>query len=258
MVNKNNNSRILIPKYHWKPDLPDTRDYIYLQTNPVTPTVMDLKEYCLPIESQENSVSCTSEAIASAIELLNRKNNISDSISRLFINYHERLTKNYNLGASIRDGLKSAYKYGTPLEKFWPYNINKLNDKPNIPAMADSLKRKITLYEKILDHDGCIDCITNGYPVIAGFHVYSSFEKSNLHETGLMPYPDTSSEQRLGGHAVLLVGYDKINQLYIARNNRGSDWGDNGYFYMPFDVIRNPQMSGDFWAIKSVSNPEQT
>ena len=252
---------MLIPKYHWKLDIPDKRDYIYLQTNPITPDIVNLKEYCSPIKNQENSGSCTSHAIASAIELLNKKNNIISDVSRLFIYYHERLIKgasNNNIGLSIRDGLKAVCKYGASLEKFWPYNINKLNDKPNIPAMADSLKRKITLYEKILDHDGCIDCITNGYPVIAGFHVYSSFEKSNLHETGLMPYPDTSSEQRLGGHAVLLVGYDKINQLYIARNNRGSDWGDNGYFYMPFDVIRNPQMSGDFWAIKSVSNPEQT
>jgi C1A family cysteine protease len=72
--------------------------------------------------------------------------------------------------------------------------------------------------------------------------------------TGNMPYPNTRRERLLGGHAVLLVGYDKNKKVFIARNSWGTSWGIKGYFYMPFNVI-NPTMSSDYWIIKSVNNP---
>ena len=247
----------IIPKYHWKPDRPDKRDYIYSTTNPVTPDKVDLRPYCTPIENQGNLGSCTGQAIAGAIELLNKRNKKQNDVSRLFIYYHERLlegTVNYDSGAYIRDGIKATYKYGAPLEKLWPYDIRKFRNKPSQPAMIDGAKRKVTRYERIVDHDGCIDALTNGYPVIVGFLVYSSFELSNLYKTGIMPYPDTSKEKLLGGHAVLLVGYDKKNNMYIARNSWGTGWGDKGYFYMPFSVIQDSNMSFDFWVINSVNN----
>ena len=72
-----------------------------------------------------------------------------------------------------------------------------------------------------------------------------------------MPYPNTSSEQILGGHAVAVVGYDdNLNGgRFICRNSWGTNWGDHGYFYMPYQVINNANMSSDFWAITGVSNP---
>jgi C1A family cysteine protease len=73
--------------------------------------------------------------------------------------------------------------------------------------------------------------------------------------TGIMPYPNKNREKLLGGHAVLLVGYNKTNSTFIVRNSWGTNWGDRGYFYMPFQVITNRQMSSDFWVITSVSNP---
>ena len=71
----------------------------------------------------------------------------------------------------------------------------------------------------------------------------------------MMPYPDIKKESLLGGHAVLLVGYNKQQSRYIARNSWGPYWGDKGYFYMPFEVIQNKFMSADFWIIKQVDNP---
>jgi C1A family cysteine protease len=67
-----------------------------------------------------------------------------------------------------------------------------------------------------------------------------------------MPYPNTRRERLLGGHAVLLVGYNKSTNMFIARNSWGKRWGDGGYFYMPFQVIQNTAMSNDFWIIKSI------
>lgn len=246
---------IKIPRLHWMRDKPDSRDYKYKVSGVNTASTKDLRIYCSPIEDQGNLGSCTGQAIAGAIELLNKRNKKPTDVSRLFIYYYERLlegTVNYDSGAYIRDGIKATNKFGAPKESLWPYQINKFKTAPSSAAISDGAKRKVTLYERATDFDACKDALNNGYPVIIGFNVYSSFYKIN--KTGIMSYPNLG-ESLLGGHAVLLVGYDDVKQTFIARNSWGTSWGDKGYFYMPYRVIQNTSMSGDFWVIKSVNNP---
>lgn len=249
---------LTIPRYHWAPDKLDVRDYKYQVTNKTQSNAVDLRNFCSRIEDQGNLGSCTGQAIAGAIELLNKRSGKQNDVSRLFIYYYERAlinTINYDSGAYIRDGIKVTNKQGAPLESLWPYDIKKFAHRPTSNAINDALNRKVTLYERVQDHDGCLDALNNGYPVIIGFYVYSSFQSPQVSRSGIMPYPDTRRERLLGGHAVLLVGYDKNRQVYIARNSWGPIWGDKGYFYMPFQVIQNRNMSDDFWIIKTVSNP---
>jgi C1A family cysteine protease len=241
----------------WKTDKIDTRDYKYQVTQKVSPNVVDLRSYCSPIENQGSLGSCTGQAIAGAIELLNKRGGKHNDVSRLFIYYYERLilgTVNYDSGAYIRDGIKATNKYGASLESLWPHDIRKFRQEPITEAKNDALNRKVTRYERVNDFNGCIDALSNGYPVIMGFRVYDSFMSKNVARTGIMPYPNTKREKLLGGHAVLLVGYDKRKKVFIARNSWGTNWGDKGYFYMPFDIVK-PNMSSDYWIIKSVNNP---
>ena len=252
--------RALEAKYNlqWKPDKPDKRDYKYVLSAKATANVIDLRTYCSTIEDQGSLGSCTGQAIAGSIELLNKRNNKPTDVSRLFIYYYERVllgTVNYDSGAYIRDGIKVTNKYGASLESYWPYNITKYKDEPILEARTDALNRKVTRYERVMDYNGCIDALSNGYPVVIGFYVYSSFMSYNVARTGVMPYPNTRRERLLGGHAVLLVGYNKSKKVFIARNSWGTSWGDRGYFYMPFQVIQNSSMSCDFWIIKEVNNP---
>ena len=249
-----------IPKYHYVPDKPDSRDYIYQVNAKVAPASVDLRTlYSTPVEDQGNLGSCTGNAIAEAIEIINKKNGKNTEVSRLFIYYYERLlegTVNYDSGAYIRDGIKACYTYGAPLETLWPYNISKFRTAPSSNAVADAAKRKVTLYERATDFNACINALANGYPVVIGFTVYSSFESGNWwYTSGNMPYPNTRTESILGGHAVLLVGYNNATQRFIVKNSWGTNWGDHGYFYMPYQVIQNTSMSSDFWVIKSVNNP---
>jgi C1A family cysteine protease len=244
--------------FQWQPDRLDSRDYSYTLSSRANLNKVDLRAFCSPIENQGSLGSCTGQAIAGAIELLNKRNRKPTDVSRLFIYYYERLllgTVNYDSGAYIRDGIKATNHYGASLESYWPYDIKKFKHEPITEAKTDALKRKVTRYERVANFNGCIDALTNGYPVIMGFHVYSSFMSANVAKTGNMPYPNTKRERLLGGHAVLLVGYDKIKKVFIARNSWGTNWGDKGYFYMPFNVVTNTSMSSDYWIIKSVNNP---
>ncbi|CAE7671289.1 unnamed protein product [Symbiodinium necroappetens] len=61
-----------------------------------------------------------------------------------------------------------------------------------------------------------------------------------------------ANDQQLGGHAVCAVGYDDFQQCFIVRNSWGEEWGDKGYFYMPYEYMCNPALASDFWAINWV------
>ena len=248
-----------MPKYHWQPDPQDPRDHIYqLQPLSVAPATVDLRNFASTIEDQGQLGSCTGNAIAGAIELIDRKNNKNLDVSRLFIYYQERLiegTVRYDAGAYIRDGLKAVNKYGAPLETLWPYLINKFAIKPSNTAYTDALRRKVTGYQRCTDFAAVKNALAAGRPVVVGFYVYESFEYDINNTTGMMPYPNVNTEQFLGGHAVCLVGYNDSTQRFIARNSWGTGWGDHGYFYMPYQVIQNTAMSSDFWTISAVVNP---
>ena len=242
----------------WKTDKPDSRDYKYQVSAKVSPNSVDLRKYCSTIENQGSLGSCTGQAIAGAIELLNKRNGKPTDVSRLFIYYYERLilgTVNYDSGAYIRDGIKATNHYGVSLESLWPHDIRKFRQEPITEAKNDAMNRKVTRYERVTDFNGCIDALSNGYPVTIGFNVYTSFMSASVGRTGNMPYPNTRRERLLGGHAVLLVGYDKTKKVFIVRNSWGTAWGAKGYFYMPFNVVTNTSMSSDYWIIKSVNNP---
>jgi len=203
--------------------------------------------------------SCTGQAFAGIAEFLKKQQNIDIEISRLFIYYNERLlrkTINYDSGATIRDGIKACSMYGCCSENLYPHIIKDFTKKPSENAYLDGSKRKAVSYKSIKNFDDMKKALINKNPVIIGFIVYSSFYKIN--KTGIMSYPSTTKERVLGGHAVVIVGFNdnylNTNKGYfICRNSWGVNWGDKGYFYMPYDVIKNRNMSFDFWIITSIT-----
>jgi len=86
--------------------------------------------------------------------------------------------------------------------------------------------------------------------VVFGITVYESFEGDEAAKTGMIPMPNISGEQCLGGHAVCAIGYDDNKQCLIVRNSWGTGWGDMGYFYLPYAYVQDPNLAEDFWVIK--------
>ena len=67
-----------------------------------------------------------------------------------------------------------------------------------------------------------------------------------------MPIP-SKNEKMLGGHAVMAAGFDESKKIFIIRNSWGENWGDKGYFSMPYDYIKNQDLCSDFWVLKTVT-----
>ena len=118
------------------------------------PAAVDLRANCPPVYDQGQLGSCTANAIAAAIEFDRKKQRLTDFVpSRLFIYYNERVmegTVSSDLGAQIRDGIKSVNKIGAPPETDWPYDIAKFAQKPPTKAYTDAKLDRAIQYQKVL------------------------------------------------------------------------------------------------------------
>lgn len=94
-------------------------------------------------------------------------------------------------------------------------------------------------------------CLADGYPFVFGFTVYESFESPEVARTGVLQMP-APKEGVVGGHAVVAVGYDDQNERFMIRNSWGKNWGQKGYFTMPYSYLLSDNLSDDFWTIRLV------
>ncbi len=246
-----------MPYYHgWKPDIPDHRDHIY--SAPfflILPPHVDLRPGCPPIYDQGQLGSCTANAIAAALEFDQMKQGEQAfTPSRLFIYYNERWaegTIDSDSGAAIRDGIKSVNKQGACNETEWPYDITQFTIQPPTSCYSDALKYRSVSYQRVMRSLRQMKaCLASGFPFVIGISVYSSFESDQVAATGIVPMPQ-HNEDLLGGHCMLVVGYDDTKQAFTTRNSWGA-WGDAGYCYLPYAYLLDSSLSSDFWTIRSV------
>ena len=249
-----------IKRYGWIPDLPDQRDHLY--TSPYAagvtlPSSVDLRTSCPPVYDQGQLGSCTANAIAGALEFDEMKEGLSPIVmpSRLFIYYNERAmegTTATDSGAQIRDGIKTVAAQGACSESEWPYDITKFAVQPPSGCYQDAPQNKALTYQRVVHNlDLMRACLASGYPFVFGMTVYASFESQAVAQSGQVPMP-APNEQTIGGHAVLAVGYDDSQQVFLVRNSWGASWGMQGYFTLPYAYLSSSNLTDDLWTIRSV------
>lgn len=229
---------------------PDERDF-KTKLNPHSsvkiPSKVDLRPTCPPIFDQGQLGSCTANAGSTAYTMyLGLKSVI---FSRLFLYYNERsLEKDVpeDAGAQPIDICKAVNKYGICEERIWPYDISKFAVKPSQAATDNAKKYPKPTYVRLLTLNEVKQHIAlMQKPVMVGIDVFESFESDAADKTGIIPVPDTNKEKLLGGHEILIVGFDDNmtanghKGYLIIRNSWGTSWGDNGYGYIPYDFCKN-------------------
>lgn len=246
-------------RYGWTPDVPDARDHL-LKVGRVTktPTRFSLRDKMPPVVDQGDLGSCTANAIAAAHQFDQMLQQKPDAFapSRLFIYYNEREmegTVDSDSGAMIRDGIKSINKLGVCPEPRWPYDVASFKVKPDSQSYADALDHQAVSYARVPRTQAQMEqVLAGGKPFVVGISVYESFESASVAATGKVPMPNVKTESLLGGHAVLVVGYDRAKKLWILRNSWGTGWGDQGYFTLPYKYLLDPNLSDDFWVVNVV------
>lgn len=212
------------------------------------PTRVDLRQWASPIDNQGELGACTGFSIKAARELMSIRDGKPAYVplSPLFVYYYERKkegTVDEDAGAMITTGMEVMQKIGVSPEALWSYderNDNnpktkeKFQQAPSGEAYSAARSYKVNEI-KVLDTLRDIRYeLAHRNPVVFGIEVYEAFYDT---QNGKLPRPNPKEESQ-GGHAVVAVGYDDAMQALIVKNSWGTDWGDKGYFYLPYDYVK--------------------
>lgn len=221
------------------------------------PPKVDLRSYLTTVEQQGDLNSCTANAMAGAYEYLAmRQLGTSGDVSRLFIYYNARHldgSAEEDEGTYLRNCIKTLQQYGACLEKTWPYHPQSVFHQPHENAYDEAARFLIEDAERIdIDLYAMKHCLAEGYPFAFGLQLFSSFDQAE--NKGRVPMPDPENEEHYGGHAMLCVGYSDKDKMFVVRNSWGTDWGNEGYCYIPYAYMTNPEYNSDCWTIRSVTD----
>ncbi len=240
------------------PDRYDPRDYIF-EAEPrffaigAIPAQVDLRNWASPVRDQGQQGSCTGFAITALREFLEIKHGTPSpwvELSPAFEYYQERQLEgsvdDCQAGAMIRDGLKVLKNTGVCPEADDLYSDQDCPE-PSSQANDDASQFRISTYHRIATLGGLKQALAGGNGCVLGIWVYESFESP---QAGHIPMPQPS-EQRLGGHALFCCGYRDDTQYdgggyLIVKNSWSTDFGDQGYVYIPYAYVR-PRLMMDIW-----------
>jgi len=209
----------------------------------------------IPIYNQLSLNSSPANAIVYCYhyELLKNENFYKNIPSRLFLYYNQYNSlinsENDIIGTSIFSGLNILHNLGVCSEETYPYDI--ISEKsPSEEAYKEASENKIIAYNAIDQNIYQLKAtLINGYPILFGFNVYSSFLSDSVSENGNVTIP-SDNEELIGHHAAVIIGYDDGDKVFLVRNSWGSEWGDSGYCYIPYEYILNQNYASDFWILK--------
>lgn len=248
--------------YGWMPSPPDFRDRYWFAPDVILealPQNVDLSRPSPgkpwdPSWSQGSLGSCGPHAMGADIVFAQFADLKKAAMpSRLFMYYNARAemgTIGQDSGVYNRAMLKSLADNGWCDEDLWPYEISKFKSRPPPAAYEQAATRKgaIQYLRVIQDLNQMKACIAGGDPFIFGFSVYSSMETGGVDKSGDIPMPG-QFDRMVGGHDVLIVGYDDFSQRFKLKNSWGP-WGLDGYGTIPYSYATNSQLATDFWTVR--------
>jgi len=237
------------------PDIHDHRDFMFDPPDRArrhAPLSVDLRPHCPPVFDQSRLNACSANAIASLIwydEFAAGRLHTS-APSRLFIYYNERAAENLvarNAPVSLRDGYRSVIRHGVCREERWPYRIERFARRPPPRCYREAKDLRALSYLRIRREISFMRaCLAIGRPFTVAIAVYESFMRPAVRKAGIIPLP-RRGERLLGGHALLVVGYEQRQRHFIVRNSWGVHWGIAGYAHMPDAYLEHPRLAWDAW-----------
>lgn len=234
------------------------------------PVSIDLSSYCSPIEDQKSLGACTAHAAIGLLEYFEQRayGKYIDG-SRLFLYKVSRklLMWTGDTGAYLRTAMQALAAFGTPPEKYYPYIISKFEEEPSAFCYSFAQSYKGLKYYR-LDSGNTTPTaaiasmkknMAAGLPSMFGFTCYqSALDQSNTNG-GAIPYPK-NTDTVVGGHAVIAIGYDdkkvivnkddnsKTTGAFMIRNSWGTEWGKDGYGWLPYKYFEN-RLAEDIWSL---------
>lgn len=205
--------------------------------------MIDLRSHQLSIKNQGRRGTCVAFAATAAHETL-WADGVDLSEEFLYWAAKQRDGYPHIEGTTLSAAARGLIDLGQPPEMEWPYDPGRdhraISYQPPARALTVANPRCIIGGSSIPPTvDVFRSTLAGGETPLLVCQLYDSWHFVGRDGRIAMPLP---SAPILGGHAVLVVGFDgqdvDPNGFFIVRNSWGEGWGDKGYGYLPYEYVR--------------------
>lgn len=197
-----------------------------------------------PVGDQGTEGSCVGWAVgysAMGILMYPRYNswNTAERSPNYVFNQIRQGGNDCSIGSYPKDALNLVKTQGDCSWNLMPYVDGACTALPNATQIADAGQNVATQWTTLgaTDVSGIKQALDLGFPVVAVFNVYTSFD--NMWSTGGGIWSVPNSGTNRGSHAVCIIGYDDTRQMFKMQNQWGTFGGDNGYIWVSYNGIQN-------------------
>jgi hypothetical protein len=231
------------------------------------PRQVDLSSSLPPPGSQGEQQSCVGWSVAYALKSYQEREEMdwpltgSDGavdprhvFSPAFI--YNQVNGGRDGGCTIPDALDLLHEKGAATLADMPYADKDCRRRPSAATAENARRYRIDYWRQVNAGDVMeVKAQLNaGYPVVIGATVDQGFAAARSGETW-----KADKGKRLGGHAMVLVGYDDARHAFKLINSWGRSWGDGGYGWVDYDHFR--RVVDEAFVVKDAINgpgPEET
>jgi hypothetical protein len=231
-----------------RPDSLDPRDHPYMALGvapgaPTLPKKVDHSKETRPVGNQGHTGSCVGWATAHGLrrwlhhQAAGQKKPFSVRFVWMTSKEIDPWTPNvaFDLsGTRIRDAFKVMNKYGACPDNLWKFREELPNPDRERKILQEALRYRIGAYHALNSNEERRVHLARTGPFVVGVPVHANW--AQIGTDGLVPDP---AGALLGGHAVLVVGYDDKKKRFKFQNSWGSGWGARGNGYFTYDYMED-------------------
>lgn len=146
---------------------------------------------------------------------------------------YNQLNNGQDNGLKVNEALAWVLDHGMATLATMPYQETDYTTQPTIAAIQEAQNYKTQEWGTLKSTQDMKTSLANQQPVIVTMAVFNSFK--NLKGTDSVY---NTADTWIGEHAVTVVGYDDGHAsggAFKVMNSWGTDWGDQGFFWLPYD-----------------------
>jgi C1A family cysteine protease len=208
------------------------------------PLSVDLSKRMPAVGDQGQSSSCVAWATAYAARSyytsVNEARNISQPINLPSPNYvyHLARTGSCDGGSTFGHVIDVLKKGALSLAEF-PFTATcSPPASADLVARAHDFKVQGLTRVDISQPDDVKAQLAQDNPVLIAFHDSTAWQRLRGSSTFIESTPPADDKVQ-GWHAMTIVGYDEHRQAFRLMNSWGKGWGDHGYAWFGYDLLRS-------------------
>lgn len=206
-------------------------------------------------QGEQNSCVAWATAYAARSYQENRRRNWGASDSATIFSpgfIYNQINRGRDDGSTIPDAMELVKTQGVSTLKSMPYGDYRTQPSP--AARQEALRFRVESYARLdgKNINALKALLADGHPVIIGMKTYENFM---TYQGGV--YRRTSGAY-LGGHAMVIVGYDDSRNAFRIMNSWSDRWGENGFVWYDYGLFAEMHHTAMVMYDKPSNTPEKS